>query len=78
MTRKRRGGGPILPAPPGTCPVCAAEHLPGEPHWMTFYFIYRFFEAEGRVPDWEDALAHCNPEVREAWREELRRGGVAI
>lgn len=45
---------------------------------MTFYYIYRFFEVEGRVPTWEDAMEHCRSEVQETWREELRRGGVAI
>lgn len=45
---------------------------------MTFYFIYRFYDQYGRVPTWEDTMEHCSPEVREAWREELRRGGVAI
>lgn len=78
MSRKRRGGSCILPAPPGTCPVCAVKHPPEEPHWMSFYYIYRFYDERGRVPTWEDAMAHCSPEVREAWREELRRGGVAI
>lgn len=72
------GGVMFLSTPPGTCPVCAVEHPPEEPHWMSFYYIYRFYDEHGRVPTWEDAMGHCGPEMREEWMDKLRAGGVAI
>lgn len=63
------GGGVMVfaPVPPGACPLCAVEHPPEEPHWLTIYYIYRFFWDHGRVPTWDDAMAHCSLEVQEAW-----------
>jgi len=81
MTRKcrRRPGGVtvFLPVPPGVCPECAVEHPPEEPHWMSFYYIYRFFDQHGRVPTREDAMEHCGPEVREASGGRGWAGGIS-
>lgn len=50
-----------------------------EPHWMSFYYIYlHFYDEYGRVPTWEDAMAHCGVEVQADWLDRLRRSGAII
>jgi hypothetical protein len=62
----------LVPAAPGTCPVCAVEHDTRNPHNKdSLYYQYRFFGLYGRWPTWADALAHCSTEVREAWKSGL-------
>lgn len=54
------------------CSVCATAHLPAEPHnAMSLYYQMAFRLQHGRWPTWEDAMTHCDPDVREIWTEEL-------
>lgn len=65
--------------PPGCCPVCAVEHEAEEPHdCQSLFYQYKFYAEHKRWPTWEDAMAHCSDEMKELWREELRKFGVVI
>lgn len=67
----------MLPPAPDKCSVCASTHLPAEPHnQMSLYYQLSFRLQHGRFPTWEDAMAHCDPDVREIWTEELIAAGV--
>lgn len=67
----------LLPPPPDRCQECGADHSPEEAHNAeSVYYQCRFHERTGRWPTWRDAVAHCAPQVREAWEAELRRLGV--
>ena len=67
----------ILPPGPGKCPVCAGAHDPAQPHNKdSLYYRMKFRQAHGRYPNWEDAMAHCMPDVRAWWRAELTRRGI--
>lgn len=69
-----RPGFQILPGPPGTCPRCAAEHEPHEPHNRdSLYYIFNFHEENGRVPTWSDAMAHCDKVMQDLFKSELRK-----
>ena len=63
----------LLPAPPGKCQECAVDHDPKQPHdAQSMFYQYKFRSVSGRWPTWKDAIAHCEPEVRELWETELR------
>lgn len=67
----------LLPAAPGKCPECAADHPPELPHNRDSLFYQMRFHAEHkRWPVWADALAHCDEVMRAAWESELRSRGV--
>lgn len=67
----------LLPPPPGTCPICAVAHDPLTAHnAQSLYYQYRFYGIRGRWPTWADAVAHCAPELRDAWRAKLEEWGV--
>jgi len=69
----------MLPAKPGTCPECAVNHPPEQPHdQQSLFYQYKFYSENGRWPTWDDAMAHCNTEIREVWRVALRERGVVI
>jgi hypothetical protein len=62
---------------PGTCPECGVEHDAMAPHnQQSLAYQYKFFDQYGRWPTWEDAIAHCTPEVQEATREILINAGI--
>lgn len=43
--------------PPGTCPECAVAHAPDQPHNRdSLCYQYKFYDAHGRWPTWEDAM----------------------
>lgn len=66
----------LLPPKPGTCPACASEHGPEEPHdAQSMYYLYRFYGLRGRWPTWEDAAAHCTAAERDIWRRMLENHG---
>ena len=68
----------LLPPRPGTCPACAVNHDPAAPHDRdSLYYQMRFYQEHGRFPTWGDAMAHCEEYVRDIWRVELARRGVA-
>ena len=61
------------------CPECAVEHYPEQPHNRDSLFYQVKFEVEhGRPATWADAIAHCKPELRAAWKEELILRGVWV
>lgn len=69
----------ILPPAPGKCAWCAVEHDPGDPHnAQSLYYGVVFLNTYGRSPTWADATAHCTPELRQVWREELAERGIVI
>jgi hypothetical protein len=64
--------------PPAThCPECGAYHEPEYPHdrESVFYQI-KFKRRTGRWPTWADALAHCPPDIKTIWIEELVSRGI--
>lgn len=69
----------MLPARPGACPECAVKHDPKLPHdQQSLFYQYKFFGDNVCWPSWEDAMAHCSDEMKEAWRWALREQGVEI
>ncbi len=73
------GGAFLLPAKEGTCPECATEHDPGQPHnQQSLYWQYHFFGQHGRWPTWKDAMAHCSPEMKKLWTEGLGEHGITV
>lgn len=75
----------LLPPAEGLCLACAVAHDPGEPHnqeSLHYQYWFRLREAkagrEERWPTWDDAMAHCTPEVQDLWRDALRERGVDL
>src|SRR3954469_20279531 len=69
----------LLPAPEGTCSQCARDHDPAQPHdQQALYYQYAFYAEHGRWPTWEDAMAHCDDDTYEFWREQLSMHGVEV
>lgn len=65
--------------PEGTCEMCATAHDPRMPHnQQSLTYQYKFYDQHGRWPTWEDAMAHCEPEVQQAWKDALRERGVEV
>ena len=63
--------------PPGTCPECAFKHASEQPHNRdSLCYQYKFYDRHGRWPTWADAMAHCSPEIKAAWRQGLQERGV--
>lgn len=64
----------MLPPPGNVCQECAVDHPWNEPHNQeSLYYQYHFHGRHGRWPTWSDAMAHCDPKMKEVWREELVR-----
>lgn len=62
---------------PGSCQVCGTEHEEIMPHNAgSLYYQYSFFDENGRWPTWEDAMSHCDDEMKEIWRQELKKHAV--
>lgn len=69
----------LLPPPAGVCSMCAKDHDPELPHdWQSLYWQYGFYAEYSRWPDVDDAFAHCDDEMHEAWREALAEHGVTL
>ena len=67
----------LLPPALDACQVCATKHEPEQPHnRCSLYYQLSFREDNGRWPTWADAMAHCTPEMQEAWKKELIRRGL--
>lgn len=63
----------------GQCQECAVEHDPALPHnQQSLFWQYHFMERNGRWPTWADAMAHCSPEMKAFWIEELAKHGVVV
>jgi hypothetical protein len=66
------GGLRMLPGPPGTCAFCHTAHDPGQPHnQQSLPYQMKFHAIHKRWPTWTDAMAHCTPETKAAWRKQL-------
>jgi len=71
--------GTLLPCAPNVCQECAVDHEPEMPHnQQNLYYLYKFYQRNGRWPTWEDALAHCPTEVQDAWKQALRKREIMI
>lgn len=63
----------------GQCAECAVVHDPAHPHnQQSLFYQYSFREKHGRWPTWEDAMAHCTAEMKEAWIKGLAEQGVVV
>jgi len=75
------GGFSLLRGPfkEGQCHECAVVHDPDMPHNQeSLFWQYHFMEKNGWWPTWTDAMAHCSPEMKKAWTEELAKHGVTV
>jgi hypothetical protein len=69
----------MMPAKEGTCETCATPHDAAEPHnAQSLFYQMRFHAENGRYPDWRDAMAHCDDEMKSAWTIELLAIGVDV
>lgn len=60
----------------GGCPACGTRHEDDQPHnQQSLAYQYGFWGRHGRWPTWADAIAHCTPEVRAYWKQELQKRG---
>ncbi len=67
------------PMKPGQCPDCATVHDQTYPHnQQSMFWQYSFYEKNGRFPTWEDAMAHCTPEMKKVWIASLAERGVVV
>lgn len=67
----------VAPPPSSSCQVCGRAHDPDQPHdALSLYYAVTFRGMIGRDPTWADAMAHCAPEVQEAWRAGLLGHGA--
>jgi len=64
---------------PGQCAECATVHTPEMPHnQQSLFWQYHFRELNGRWPTWNDALAHCSPEMKAQWIAALAKHGITV
>ncbi len=69
----------LLPPAPNVCQQCAVDHDARMPHnQQSLYWNYRFYSQHGRWPTWEDALAHCSPEMQRQWVVALAEHGITV
>lgn len=63
----------------GECSQCGRLHEPDQPHdAQSLAYQYAFYAEHDRWPTWADALAHCDPEIQNLWKQELRAHGVDV
>ena len=69
----------LLPPRPDVCQVCAHKHPPEYPHnARSLYYQTKFYMEHGRAATWADAMAHCEPEIKTVWTEELQKRGEEV
>ncbi|WP_339063601.1 hypothetical protein [Tepidibacillus marianensis] len=74
---KHIGSFAMLPAREGTCPECAVTHEEYLPHNQeSLFYQYKFYNEHGRWPTWEDAMSHCNDEVKAKWIKAMKEIGI--
>lgn len=63
----------LLPPKPDVCQECAVNH---EPHLMhdnrSLYYQMQFYAKHNRWPTWDDAMSHCEPDIKEIQFSVLR------
>lgn len=75
--KEEKGGFTLLPPAPNVCQECAVDHGLKDAHdALSLYYQMHFRSKHGRWPTWKDAIAHCDPDVRKQWEEELKKMGV--
>ncbi len=73
------GAWQLLKTPEDTCPECAVKHSPDQPHnQQSITYQFDFYGKHGRWPTWEDAMAHCAPDLQKRWKAALRTKGIKI
>lgn len=76
---KNLGGFSLLPPASDVCQQCAVKHEPWQAHnQQSMFWQYWFYNENGRWPTWADAIAHCGPEVKARWIEELAKHGITV
>lgn len=69
----------LLPPRPDCCQTCAVAHHPSHPHNpQSLYYQMAFQMENGRAPTWQDAMAHCSPEMKTLWINALAENGVKV
>lgn len=69
----------VLPSASNCCQVCGQIHPDTEPHDPTALKYQMLFAAnhpQGKSPTWEDAMAHCEEDVKTKWRRTLKTVGI--
>lgn len=67
----------LLPPAPDKCQTCAVAHHPDYPHdASSLFYLVKFKMDHGREGTWNDAMAHCNAQMRAHWRRELKKRGI--
>jgi hypothetical protein len=68
----KQAGMTLLPCKKNVCQECAVDHPKDHPHNAdSLYYQYKFLDQHGRWPTWEDAIAHCNEEVKAVVRKTI-------
>ena len=71
--------GTLLPPAKDKCQECASKHEPEQAHNPdSLYYKMWFKKHNDKWPTWDDAVAHCTPEVKAFWREQLKKHGIEI
>lgn len=74
VIEEKRNAFAMLPPAGDVCQECATQHDLFAPHnQQSLYYQMQFNAKHGRFPTWTDAMAHCGPDTRAFWREELVR-----
>ena len=74
MEIKKIGEWGLLPPPPDSCQVCGREHGAEHPHdAKSMYYQTVFHNEHGRLPTWEDAMAHCADDMKQLWLDAMDR-----
>lgn len=71
--------GTLLPCAPDVCQECAVKHDPKMPHnQQSLHYQYKFYQQNSRWPTWNDAMAHCSPNMQAWWKKELGKRGIEL
>ena len=66
----------LLDEQAGFCQICRRAHRPDYAHHRDDPEYRRwFYQQNGRWPTWNDAMAHCHPDVQSGLRMWLKRAG---
>lgn len=69
----------IRDVPDDVCPECGVKHDPEMPHNRnSAFYLFVFYDDNGRWPTWADAMAHCSDEVKEFWTAALEEKGISV
>lgn len=64
---------------PDVCRTCLYPHPPELPHNAdSAYYQHHFRARRGRSATWQDAMSHCEPDIRRMWAENLAARGIGL